>query len=369
MRHILVKTKAQADELEAQLDERRRLRRAREEVLAGHGLEGERRQADDLEGPDGRAVRQDRVRAEEERDLASRSRREFGFHIIQALSDVKAAKTTPLKDVKDVDQAAAAADGEERGDDDVGRRPEGRLRGQGRLRRSASRRRPTATGTHHRRADRRVVPLGDGARRAAGADEAPAPRLPLGPRADGAARSCRTRSRRRTRSRTRPRAGDAAKLLDELGDLLFQVYFLALLLEERRRRRPRGGRAERAREARAPASARLRRRRGERPPAACASAGSRSRPSRRGAPGSSTTCPPRCRRCSRRARCSGARSRPASTGPTSTGPLAKVREELARARSRGRPRRASRPPRPSRTRRSRTSSATSSSPPSTSRGA
>src|SRR5256712_9900606 len=28
-------------------------------------------------------------------------------------------------------------------------------------------------------------------------------------------------------------AGDDAKLLDELGDLLFQVYFLALLLEER----------------------------------------------------------------------------------------------------------------------------------------
>src|SRR5438874_12221366 len=28
-------------------------------------------------------------------------------------------------------------------------------------------------------------------------------------------------------------AGDDAKLLDELGDLLFQVYFLSLLLEER----------------------------------------------------------------------------------------------------------------------------------------
>src|SRR5438132_4040742 len=28
-------------------------------------------------------------------------------------------------------------------------------------------------------------------------------------------------------------AGDDEKLLDELGDLLFQVYFLALLLEER----------------------------------------------------------------------------------------------------------------------------------------
>src|SRR5256712_2800821 len=29
-------------------------------------------------------------------------------------------------------------------------------------------------------------------------------------------------------------AGDDAKLLDELGDLLFQVFFLALLLEEKR---------------------------------------------------------------------------------------------------------------------------------------
>src|SRR5580765_7948781 len=28
-------------------------------------------------------------------------------------------------------------------------------------------------------------------------------------------------------------AGDDAKLVDELGDLLFQVYFLSLLLEER----------------------------------------------------------------------------------------------------------------------------------------
>ena len=43
VRHILVKTKAQADDLEAQLEERRRLRGAREEVLGGHGLEGERR--------------------------------------------------------------------------------------------------------------------------------------------------------------------------------------------------------------------------------------------------------------------------------------------------------------------------------------
>ena len=41
------------------------------------------------------------------------------------------------------------------------------------------------------------------------------------------------RSRRPTRSPTPAIGGDDAKLLDELGDLLFQVYFLALLLEER----------------------------------------------------------------------------------------------------------------------------------------
>ena len=39
-------------------------------------------------------------------------------------------------------------------------------------------------------------------------------------------------------------SGDDAKLLDELGDVLFQVYFLSLLLEERGAGRPRrGGRA------------------------------------------------------------------------------------------------------------------------------
>ena len=47
------------------------------------------------------------------------------------------------------------------------------------------------------------------------------------------ARSCRTRWRRRTSSRTPRNSGDDAKLLDELGDVLFQVYFLSLLLEER----------------------------------------------------------------------------------------------------------------------------------------
>ena len=47
------------------------------------------------------------------------------------------------------------------------------------------------------------------------------------------ARSSPTRSRRPTSSPTPPPPGDDAKLLDELGDVLFQVHFLSLLLEER----------------------------------------------------------------------------------------------------------------------------------------
>ena len=72
--------------------------------------------------------------------------------------------------------------------------------------------------------------------RRAGGDAAPdraaAPRLPVGSRADGGRRSCRTRSRRPTRWPRRPAAAPGAKLVDELGDLLFQTFFLALLCEE-----------------------------------------------------------------------------------------------------------------------------------------
>ncbi len=47
------------------------------------------------------------------------------------------------------------------------------------------------------------------------------------------ARSSRTRSRRPTSSPTRRAAATTPSCVDELGDVLFQVYFLALLLEER----------------------------------------------------------------------------------------------------------------------------------------
>ena len=55
----------------------------------------------------------------------------------------------------------------------------------------------------------------------------------MGPRADGADdRPAHRRGGLRGRRRG-ARPATTAKLLDELGDLLFQVYFLALLLEER----------------------------------------------------------------------------------------------------------------------------------------
>ena len=89
-------------------------------------------------------------------------------------------------------------------------------------------------------------------------------------------------------------AGDDAKLLDEIGDLLFQSYFLALLLAGARRGRPRERRARDPREARLAPPARLRRRRGAHRRRASARAGSRSSASRRGARGSSTTSPRAC---------------------------------------------------------------------------
>ena len=58
-------------------------------------------------------------------------------------------------------------------------------------------------------------------------------------------------------------AADDEKLVDELGDLLFQTYFLALLLEERGAGDLAGGRAAHPREARPAAPARLRRGGGE----------------------------------------------------------------------------------------------------------
>ena len=109
VRHILVKTKAVADSVRRPAEAgRRELRRAREEVLAGPGLEGTGGKLTITAGQTVAAVRPDRVRAEEERRSRAPVKTEYGYHIIQALADVKPAKTTPLEGAcKDADPAAA----------------------------------------------------------------------------------------------------------------------------------------------------------------------------------------------------------------------------------------------------------------------
>ena len=89
-------------------------------------------------------------------------------------------------------------------------------------------------------------------------------------------------------------SGDDAKLVDELGDVLFQVYFLSLLLEERGA----GGLAAVAdqlpREADPPPPARVRRREAEDAAEVRAQLGRRSSAARSAAARSSASCPRRC---------------------------------------------------------------------------
>ena len=87
VRHILVKTKALADQLYAQLQDGAELRGAREEVLDGPGSQAQGGKLHAPQGPDGRAVRQGRVRAQRRTDLEAGHTTQFGWHIIQALAD------------------------------------------------------------------------------------------------------------------------------------------------------------------------------------------------------------------------------------------------------------------------------------------
>ena len=88
----------------------RRLRRSTRRIR----LRLERRQADDLEGPDGPGVRQDRVRRSRPASCHSRSRRSTATTSSRRSPPSRPAQTTSLAQGRGVDQAAARAAAQER---------------------------------------------------------------------------------------------------------------------------------------------------------------------------------------------------------------------------------------------------------------
>jgi parvulin-like peptidyl-prolyl isomerase len=100
VRHILVKTKAQADDLVAQLENGGDFAA----LAKQHSTDtGSKENGGKLTISRGQTVAPfDKTAfALKKGDVSPPVKTEFGFHIIEALSDVKPAKTTPLKDVKE----------------------------------------------------------------------------------------------------------------------------------------------------------------------------------------------------------------------------------------------------------------------------
>ena len=133
VRHILVKTKKQADDLYAQLENG-----ADFAALAKKFSEdtGSKANGGKLTISKGQTVAPfDQTAFLLKKNAISKPvKTEFGYHIIQPLSRDEACEGDSVEGGAGVDQAAVGADAEERGDDEVGRRPEEGLQGQGRLR-------------------------------------------------------------------------------------------------------------------------------------------------------------------------------------------------------------------------------------------
>ena len=133
VRHILVKTKKQADDLYTQLENG-----ADFAALAKKFSEdtGSKANGGKLTISKGQTVAPfDQTAFLLKKNAISKPvKTEFGYHIIQPLSETKPAKVTPLKEVRASIKQQLAADAEERGDDEVGRQAEEGLQGQGRLR-------------------------------------------------------------------------------------------------------------------------------------------------------------------------------------------------------------------------------------------
>ena len=99
VRHILVKTKAKADELEAQLKDGADFGELAKKFSEDTGSKAT---GGKLTISKGQTVAEFDKEAFslKKNEISEPVKTQFGFHIIQALSDVKPAKVTPLKDVK-----------------------------------------------------------------------------------------------------------------------------------------------------------------------------------------------------------------------------------------------------------------------------
>ena len=111
---------------------------------------------------------------------------EFGYHVIQPISAVKPAKTTPLKDVKAQIKATLLEQRRRGRDHQVDGRHQGYFAKKVSYATGFAPPAAATDGDDHRLRRRCLAGARRGAPRAAGADEAPAPRLPLGSGADGA---------------------------------------------------------------------------------------------------------------------------------------------------------------------------------------
>ena len=133
VRHILVKTKAQAEALAAQLKAGGDFAKLAKQYSTDTGS---KQTGGKLTITRGQTVAPfDKAAfALAANEVSGPVKTEFGYHLIEPLSAVKKASKAPLAEVEGFDPAAAAADEEERGDDGLGRWGEEGVRRQGLLR-------------------------------------------------------------------------------------------------------------------------------------------------------------------------------------------------------------------------------------------